>query len=207
MLDCDASSLHETILAAKATTGYWKDVPIALGTCRTSGALTLTAGTNPTIGVSSHQAQINWAASDSAALHLPSGFTLPRNATPVEYNPATKRLGVNLALDMTTQKAGATDTVTFTASIYARTPGSATQKGPFTATASATNSGTYPTRLTFSFGGVVDASGYRLEPGDVIEEFSVTPSAHTTDAVFITSLTLRYKANVAFAVDTARFMT
>lgn len=196
-------TLAEQAILCPNVPGFWKELVFPLGSFRTSAMLTLTGGTTPIIGVTSNQARITWATGDTSSLQI-GGFAMPRHADTCEYNDARTNLGVHMILDATIVQAGTTDNVTFTSTFYARTPGSTTQKGPFTATALATK-GTVATRLSFAYKATTDANGNKVEPGDIIESWTLTPSTHGTDAVYLIAASLRYKGLVSFAKDSDRF--
>jgi len=199
----NAHSLMEQVDLCGNTKGTWNQFTLPLASGKTSAQLTLTGATNPSIGVSSNQSRITWSALDTAALQF-GGWTFPRNADTCEINSGNTDRGAWLILDAVLTQAGTTDTITMTASFYARTPGSSTQKGPFTATATLTT-GSVPTRTSFAFKVSTDASGNKLEPGDTIESFTLTPGTHNNDPIYLTALSVRYKGTIGFAKDSDRF--
>lgn len=150
---------------------------------RNSSLLILTAGTTPIIEVSTNEGRIRWAASDSAAI-----FTVCK--VPGNFSDVHKEL-VYIGKFLET---GGTDTIVVTMTIYARAAGGAL-KGPFTATATLTKSGTNPQELIFDFAEQAASLLYIL-PDDELT-VSITPSAHTTDALTFYGGQFRLRENAA----------
>lgn len=178
--------------------GFWTEMVIPMGAWRTSAMLTLTGGTTPVVEVSSNTPRVTWSTLDTAALQV-GGWSLPRHADTAEENKTTNKRGTWFMIDATLNQAGTTDTVTMTCTIYARTPGSTVQKGPFTATATLSANNTY-TRKSFEFRCATDASGYQIEPGDSLS-VTLAPSTHSNDPIYLNAVSLRYKGLVSFAKD------
>lgn len=122
---------------------------------------------------------LKWNASDATA------FTL-NLALPGDYDGDKD----SLKLRLFAQSAGDTDTPALDATVYRKRAGAA-----LSADLDPTISDAVPNNT--AKGGVVEinVSGKSCQPGDVLH-VTVTPGAHTTDALFLYGLTLRYRSNL-----------
>lgn len=198
---------HEALRICTPTNGYRDEIVISCSDMKTSAALTLTGATAPTITVSANQTLLTWTAGTVTPVMFACGMPIPRHVSDIEIDPVTKRHGVNMAVDFWALCGGSTDAQTITAEIYTKSSGGAI-KGPFTATATAISNATVApnvTRYRASFTGLQDASGNRINSGDVISSGTFTPGTHATDNLTLYGASLVYERQISTQNVTERF--
>lgn len=183
-------TLEPMTLESEPNQGFPASIEIPLWDFKTSGALTLTAGTNPVIATTSSYLHINWAASDSSVL-------LASKNLGFEYDPAMDELYLDLAFNQT----GSTDTITVDATAQPMRAGIAlatakTSTGSITVPNGATAGIFTWRRIRFD--------GKVFKPRDQVQ-FLITPSAHTTDALFLGGAMIVMVRNSCFNARGSRF--
>lgn len=187
----DPRSINRCLADSFSDAGYVEDIAMPLANWKTSGLLTLTAGTTPTITVASNKGLITWAAADESA-------TLHAMKLVGQFSNVARRID----LVGTFNRGGIVDgALTMTCRIYAE--GGGVSKGPFTATATLAAQTAQQT-VTFTCHDEADASGYKLEPGDDIVVY-LLPGTHATDSIILSGAVLRIARNASLTLKADRY--
>ena len=163
--------------------GFKKVQPISIRDfCLASDASTLTTTLTTNAGfdmkgTSSKSIVLSWAASKVVAV----GLTVQ---IPDDYDATNDYLKLRLKV----MSAGSADTPTFTAAAYVN--GAATDLAPDASAA-----------ISATLGWVeIDLSSNSISPGDVLT-ITLTPAAHTTDAIDVFAAKLEYRSDLVFYSD------
>lgn len=206
------SNINEAHRDCEPDEGVRLDLPVGLMDLNGSTGITCTTATTPKRVLSSGQIYVQWDASSSVAAYIHT--ELPRNLA-LRPKSSGKVLYTDLRLSLRMKSAGATDSPAMTVTAKARSAGGAI-KATFTAVftpppAPPTTSPDYttyaaryattnavsglaadaanPKNYVFSFADVAGTGPVYLAPGDSID-ITITPGAHTTDAITLWDLRL-----------------
>lgn len=183
--------VSQTTNGAGSGVGFYRTVPLPLGSFRTSGNLTLTAATNPLVAaLETNFLGVQWAAGDSTKMSL-------NWVVPDDYDKNTDIIKLNYLCN----SAANTDSPTLTVNVYRKRAGTAlTADLAPSATSAIAKSATAATAAAVR---TVTISAKGLQAGDVLS-ILVAPGTHATDAVNLYSVSLRYPSTLVDFDPTTR---
>lgn len=174
----------QTSGGSRGGVGYLKTKDInLLADLRTSGGLTLTAGTNPLVAsLETNALGVQWAAGDSTK----GSFQF---AVPIDYDQGSD----TLILSMIVNSAGNTNAPTITANIYNKR--SAAALSADLAPAASVAIPKSATAATAASEVTITLQGAGLKAGDVLT-ILLAPGTHATDAVNLYGMSVRFYSSL-----------
>lgn len=192
----NARVLNQTIAESEVGGGYLADYPLNIvADGRTSGALTLTAGTNPIVAAVTGYYGVQWAAGDVAPLLL--NFTIPGEYDDESPEKIQLILVVNnletgsVTIDATMQPARAGTAITTALA----SDGAQTMTG-----GDAAGTGQ---RVTITWSRTA-LQTRRIRHGDQVQ-FLITPGTHAAAALNLFSAKVRLRRNACLTQKSSRF--